>query len=100
MLTDKENYLEAGVNIGSQQQVKDMEPFIFQVKKNNLAIIDLDKTDERLQNAAHLLANYEPEEILVVSRKDIGHRPVVTFSEATGSRRIFGRFMPGTLTNP
>ncbi|MDY6774182.1 MAG: 30S ribosomal protein S2, partial [Candidatus Nanohaloarchaea archaeon] len=100
MLTDKENYLEAGANIGSQQQVKDMEPFIFQVKKNNLAIIDLDQTDERIQKAAQLLAKYEPEEVLAVSRKDIGHRPVVKFSEATGSRRIFGRFMPGTLTNP
>lgn len=100
MLTDKENYLENGVNIGSRQKVKDMEPFIFQVKKNNLAIIDLDETDERIEKTAKLLAGYEPEEVLVVSRKEIGHRAVVTFSEATGARRIFGRFMPGTLTNP
>lgn len=100
MLTDKENYLEAGVNIGSRQKVKDMEPFIFQVKKNNLAIIDLDKTDDRIKKTAELMARYEPDEVLVVSRKTLGHRAVVTFAEATGARRIFGRFMPGTLTNP
>ncbi|MDY6776957.1 MAG: 30S ribosomal protein S2 [Candidatus Nanohaloarchaea archaeon] len=100
MLTDKENYLEAGVNIGSRQHVQDMERFVFQVKKNNLAIIDLDETDERIGNAANLLSNYDPEDILVVSRKEIGHRPVVKFAEATGAKRIFDRFMPGTLTNP
>lgn len=100
MLTEKEEYLEAGANIGSRQNVKDMEKFIFRVKKNNLAIIDLEQTDERIKETAQLLANYEPEDILVVSRKEIGHRPVVTFAEATGSKRIFDRFMPGTLTNP
>ncbi len=100
MLTAKENYLEAGVNIGSRQQVKDMEPFIFQVKKNNLAIIDLDRTDDRIQKTAELLANYEPDDVLVVSRKHIGHKAVVAFAEATGAQRIFDRFMPGTLTNP
>lgn len=100
MLTEKENYLEAGVNIGSQQHVKDMEPFIFQVKKNNLAVIDLEITDERIEKTAELLASYDPEDVLVVSRKEIGHRAVVKFAEATGARRIFDRFMPGTLTNP
>lgn len=100
MLTEKEAYLEAGVNIGSRQQVKDMEPFIFRVKKNNLAIIDLEQTNERIERAAKLLATYEPGDVLVVSRKHIGHQAVVTFAEATGARRIFDRFMPGTLTNP
>ncbi len=100
MLTAKDEYLEAGVNIGSRQKVQDMDPFIFQVKKNNLAIIDLDQTDERIQQAGQLLGRYDPEEVLVVSRKEIGHRPVVTFAEATGAQRIFDRFMPGTLTNP
>lgn len=100
MLVDKEDYLEAGVNIGSRRHVKDMEEFIFRVKKNNLAILDLEKTDSRIAQAAELLSQYEPEDVLAVSRKKNGHTPVVTFAEATGARRIFGRFMPGTLTNP
>lgn len=100
MLIDKEQYLEAGVNIGTRSHVKDMEEFIFRVKKNNLSILDIDKTDERIKQAAQLLAHYEPHEILLVSRKPNGHQAVVTFGEATGADRIFGRFMPGSLTNP
>lgn len=100
MLLDKEEYLSAGLNIGMRRKVEDMEPFIFRVKKNKLAIIDLEQTDERIQTAARFLSEYDPEDILVISRKEAGHKPVVTFAEATGAERIYGRFMPGTLTNP
>ncbi|MCJ7450576.1 MAG: 30S ribosomal protein S2 [Candidatus Nanohaloarchaeota archaeon QJJ-9] len=100
MLLDKEEYLSAGVNIGTRRKVEDMEKFIFNVKKNKLAIIDLEKSDERIETAASFLSQYEPEDILIISRKEIGHKPIVKFAEATGAERIFGRFMPGTLTNP
>jgi len=100
VLIDKEQYLEAGANIGTRRNVKDMEEFIFRVKKNNLAILDIEKTDTRIEQAAKLLAHYEPEDMLLVSRKPNGHKAVVTFGEITGADRIFGRFMPGTLTNP
>ncbi len=100
MLMDKDEYLSSGVNVGMRRKVDDMEPFIFKVKKNKLAIIDLEKTDERIETAGNFLANYDPEDILLVSRKEIGQKPVVKFAEATGAKKIFGRFMPGTLTNP
>lgn len=100
MLVDKEQYLEAGVNIGTRRNVKDMEEFIFRVKKNNLSILDIDKTDERIEQAAKMLAHYEPQDILLISRKPTGHKAIVTFGEATGADRIYGRFMPGSLTNP
>ncbi|MDY6777946.1 MAG: 30S ribosomal protein S2, partial [Candidatus Nanohaloarchaea archaeon] len=100
MLINKEEYLSAGANIGMRRKVEDMEPFIFRVKKNKLAIIDLEQTDERIQTGARFLSRYNPEDILVISRKEAGHKPVVTFAEATGAKKIFGRFMPGTLTNP
>jgi small subunit ribosomal protein S2 len=100
VLIDKEEYLSAGVNIGRKRKVEDMQPFIFRVKKNKLAIIDLDQTDERIGTAGKFLAQYDPEDILLISRKEIGHRPIVQFAEATGAERIYGRFMPGTLTNP
>ncbi len=100
MLLDKEKYLSSGVNIGTRRRVEDMKPFIYRVKKNKLAIIDLEKTDKRIETAGKFLANYEPEDILLISRKEIGHKPIVKFAEATGAKKIFGRFMPGTLTNP
>jgi len=100
LLIDRDEYLANGVHIGTKAQHKDMEKYIFHVKKNQLAVLNLEDTDNRIRKAASLLANYEPEDILVVGRKDEAQLPVRALSKALGTQKIDGRFMPGTLTNP
>ncbi|MFB6203445.1 MAG: 30S ribosomal protein S2 [Candidatus Nanohaloarchaea archaeon] len=100
MLVDREEYLSHGVHIGTKAQNKSMEKYIFHVKKNQLAILNLDQTDERIRDAAKFLSRYDPENILVVGRKEESVRPIEKFAETTGADTFTGRFMPGTLTNP
>lgn len=100
LLVDREEYLKNGVHIGTQSQNVDMENYIFHVKKNKLAILNLNKTDEHIRSVGELLANYDDEEVLVVGRKDEAYQPIKAFSEALGTKSVNGRFMPGTLTNP
>lgn len=100
LLVEREEYLKNGVHIGTQSQNADMEDYIFHVKKNGLAILDLNITDKQIRAVAETLSEYDPEEILVVGRKDEAYQPIKTFSEAIGTRTVNGRFMPGTLTNP
>jgi small subunit ribosomal protein S2 len=100
LLIDRDEYLANGVHIGTRSQTKDMEPYIFHVKKNQLAVLDVQQTDEKIRELAEYLADIPVEEILVVGRKDEAHYPVDRFTEVTGASKIIGRFMPGTLTNP
>ncbi len=100
LLIDREEYLSNGVHIGTKSQHTDMEKYIFHVKKNQLAVLDLKQTDERIRDAAQFLRNYEPEDILVVARSEEALLPVTRFAESVGAERIAGRFTPGTLTNP
>lgn len=101
MLVPLNLYLSTGIHIGMIQRLKVMMPYIYKVRQDKLAVFDIQKIDERIRLAAKMLARYEPEEILVVSRKKNGHKPVVKFGEAVGGARAkCGRFMPGTLTNP
>jgi len=100
LLKDREEYLKNGVHIGTQSQNADMEDYIFHVKKNGLAILDLNTTDKQIRAIAETLAKYDPQEILVVGRKDEAYQPIKAFSEAIGTKTVNGRFMPGTLTNP
>lgn len=100
LLIDREEYLKRGVHIGTKSQHTDMDDYIFHVKKNQLAVINLTKTDQQIREAADFLANYEPENILVVGRKEEARESIDEFSEALGTDKITGRFMPGTLTNP
>jgi len=100
LLIDRDEYLANGVHIGTRSQTKDMEKYIFHVKKNQLAVLDVQQTDEKIRETAEYLADKPAEEILVVGRKEDAHYPVNQFSEATEASKIVGRFMPGTLTNP
>ncbi|MCK5593842.1 MAG: 30S ribosomal protein S2 [Candidatus Aenigmarchaeota archaeon] len=95
------NYLSAGIHIGMKQRVKAMDRYIYKVRSDKLAVFNVQLIDEQIQNVANLLSQYNPEDILVVSRKKNGHKPVVKFAEAIGGAKvIYGRFYPGTLTNP
>lgn len=100
-LIPESNYLSAGIHIGMKQRIKVMERYIFKIRSDKLAVFNIQNIDEQIQNVANLLAQYAPEDILIVSRKKNGHKPVVKFAEAVGGAKvIYGRFYPGTLTNP
>ncbi|WP_137283242.1 30S ribosomal protein S2 [Halorussus salinisoli] len=100
LLIPVEDYLGAGVHIGTQQKTQDMERFIHRVRTDGLYVLDVSKTDQRIRTAADFLANYNPEQILVTSSRQYGRFPAEKFAEAVGARARTGRFIPGTLTNP
>ncbi|MFB6090974.1 MAG: 30S ribosomal protein S2 [Halobellus sp.] len=100
LLIPVEDYLSAGVHIGTQQKTKDMERFIHRVRDDGLYVLDVSQTDSRIRTAADFLANYDPEQILVTSSRQYGRFPATKFADAVGARARTGRFIPGTLTNP
>ncbi|ADD04018.1 30S ribosomal protein S2 [Natrialba magadii ATCC 43099] len=100
LLIPVEDYLGAGVHIGTQQKTNDMERFIHRVRTDGLYVLDVSKTDGRIRTAADFLSNYDPEQILVTSSRQYGRFPAEKFAEAVGARARTGRFIPGTLTNP
>jgi small subunit ribosomal protein S2 len=100
LLIPVEDYLAAGVHIGTQQKTKDMERFIHRVRTDGLYVLDVSRTDDRIRTAASFLSNYAPEQILVASSRQYGRFPAEKFADAVGARARTGRFIPGTLTNP
>ncbi|MFC7114510.1 30S ribosomal protein S2 [Natronoarchaeum sp. GCM10025703] len=100
LLIPVEDYLGAGVHIGTQQKTADMERFIHRVRTDGLYVLDVGTTDDRIRTAADFLSNYTAEQILVTSSRQYGRFPAEKFAEAVGARARTGRFIPGTLTNP
>ena len=100
LLIPVEDYLAAGVHIGTQQKTKSMDRFIHRVRTDGLYVLDVSQTDSRIRTAASFLSNYNPEQILVASSRQYGRFPAEKFAEAVGTRARTGRFIPGTLTNP
>lgn len=99
-LISPDEYLAAGVHIGTQVKTGDMKKFIYKVRPDGLYVLDIRQLDERLKIAGKFLARYEPSKILVVSARQYGQKPAKMFSKVVGADCIVGRFVPGTLTNP
>ncbi|MDD2473271.1 MULTISPECIES: 30S ribosomal protein S2 [unclassified Methanoculleus] len=98
-LVPVEEYLAAGVHIGTQQKSKDMMKFIYRVRGDGLYILDIQATDERIKTAAKFLSQYEPAKILVVTSRQYGQYPAKKFADTIGGMAVIGRFIPGMLTN-
>lgn len=98
LLVPKQDYLSAGIHIGMKSRTADMKKFIYKVREDGLAVLDLKMLDERIATAAKFL--FGMKKILVVGRKSNSHTPIKKFCEIIGCDYITGRFMPGTLTNP
>jgi small subunit ribosomal protein S2 len=98
-LAPVEEYLAAGVHIGTQQKSRDMKRFIYRVRGDGLYILDIRATDERIKTAAKFLAQFDPPKVLIVTSRQYGQYPAKKFAEAIGAMSVTGRFIPGMLTN-
>ena len=99
MLVPVELYLKAGIHIGTKFKSKYMESFIYKIRPDGLYILNLEKVDERIGAAAKLLSQFEPQDILIVSRRENGWKPIKTFAKLIGVTVFAGRYPPGILTN-
>ena len=102
LLVPHDVYEQHAVHIGTNQKSADMKKFLDTMREDSsgLHLIDVHHTDSRIRVAAKVLSRYDPERVLVVSARQYGQRPARKFAESIGSKRIVGRFIPGTLTNP
>jgi len=100
LLVPLEKYLAAGVRIGTHIKNEFMKRFIYSVRPDGLFLLDVRKIDERIRVAAKFISQYDPKDVVAVSARIYGQKPVLKFAEYTGVIPIVGRFMPGTFTNP
>ncbi len=98
-LVTVEEYLAAGVHIGTQQKSIDMKRFIYRVRGDGLYILDIRETDERIKLAAKFLSQFNSSNILVVTSRQYGQYPSRMFAKSLGAMEMIGRFIPGLLTN-
>ena len=99
MLVPIDQYLKSGIHIGTKFKTKYMADFIYKSRPDGLYVLNLQKIDQRIGVAAKFLCQYEPQDILVVSRRENGWKPVKMFSKLTGVKVFAGRYPPGILTN-
>ena len=99
LLVPLDQYLKVGLHIGTKYRTKYMEPFIYKVRPDGLAVLNVQKINERIKLAGNMLSQYKPEDIIIVCRRENGWKAVEMCSKLTGIRAFIGRYPPGILTN-
>ena len=99
-LVPRDVYLKSGIHIGTKFRTSYMDQFIYKTRPDGLSVLNLQKIDERIKVAASFLAQYSPEDILIVCRRENGWKAVELFGKLAGIRTFAGRYPPGILTNP
>jgi small subunit ribosomal protein S2 len=100
LLAPLEDYLKAGVHIGTSSGMKSMQWAIYRTRSDGLYVLDVHQTDARIRVAAKFLARQDLSRVVACSVRAYGIYPVEMFSKVTGATPITGRFIPGILTNP
>lgn len=100
LMVPLDSYLKAGLHIGTKFRTKYMEKFIYKVRTDGLTVLNVQAIDERIRVVADFITKYNPEDIVVVGKRENGWRAIKLFSKVTGIKAYAGRYHPGILTNP
>ncbi len=99
MLIPLEEYVKAGIYLGTKVVTPDMRPFVYRRRADGLAIFNTDLIDEKLKEAIEFLSKFDAKDIIVVCKRQAGWKVVEKFSELTGIRVFTKKYPAGILTN-
>jgi len=96
----KKKILATGIRVGTQVKTKFMKQFITKASPEGLYMLDIDITLEKIKTAAKFINRIGTDKLIVCSGRQYAETPIEKFCEMLDSKKLLGRFMPGTLTNP
>ena len=98
-LASMEDYLSAGVHIGTRFKNGYTDKFILRSRADGLKILNSEIIDERIKCLINILSRYEPSEFVIMGRRENARKPLSVFSKIVGCEIFTGRYLPGKLTN-
>ena len=96
---DIKNLIIAGCHLGGKKITKQMRKYVYTIRKDGIALFDVNKIYEKIQVAARIIASVDPDSVISVSSREAGQRAVYKFSHFTRTQAVTGRWSPGMLTN-
>jgi small subunit ribosomal protein S2 len=99
MLVPLEEYVKAGIYLGTRVVTPDMKPFVYRRRADGLAIFNTDLIDEKLKEAIDYLSKFNPEDVILVCKRQAGWKTAEMFGRLTGIKVFAKKYPAGILTN-
>lgn len=99
MLLPLEEYVKAGIYLGTKVVTPDMKKYVYRRRADGLAIFNTDIIDEKIKQGIEYLSKFKPENVILVCKRQAGWKAAEKFSELTGVRVFTKKYPAGILTN-
>lgn len=99
MLIPLEEYVKAGIYLGTRVVTPDMKPNVYRRRADGLAIFNTDLIDEKLKEGIEYLSKFNPEDTILVCKRQAGWKAAQMFSQITGIKNFTKKYPAGILTN-
>lgn len=99
MLIPLEEYVKAGIYLGTKVVTPDMKPFVYRRRADGLAIFNTDLIDEKLKQGIEFLSKFNAEDMILVCKRQAGWKAAEMFGKITGIRVFTKKYPAGVLTN-
>lgn len=99
MLIPLEEYVKAGIYLGTKVVTPEMKPFVYRRRADGLAIFNTDLIDEKLKEGVEYLSKFDAKDIILVCKRQAGWKVASKFAEITGIRTFTKKYPAGILTN-
>lgn len=100
LLIPLEEYVKAGIHLGTKIISGNMRKFVYRRRADGLAILNTNMIDERLREAIKLISKFKPEDIILVCKREAGWNAARLLSEITGIKTFTKKYPAGIITNP
>ncbi|MDO8623608.1 MAG: hypothetical protein Q7R52_05150 [archaeon] len=94
-----DEYVKAGIYIGTKVVTPQMKQYVYRRRADGLAIFNTDIIDEKIKEGIDFLSKYNPNEVILVCKRQSGWNAAKMFSEITGIRVFTKKYPAGILTN-
>lgn len=99
MLVQLEDYVKSGIYIGTKVITPQMRQFVYRRRADGLAIFNTDLIDEKLKETIEFLSKFNPEDIVLVCKRQAGWKAAEKFAEVIGAKVFTKKYPAGILTN-
>jgi len=99
MLVHLDEYVKAGIYLGTRVVTPLMKPFVYRRRADGLAIFNTNLIDEKLKEGIEYLSKFDAKDIILVCKRDAGWKAAEKFGELTGIRIFTKKYPAGILTN-
>jgi len=99
LLVPVDDYRKAGAYIGTRVITEHMRPYVYRRKADGLAILNIEKTDEKLRAAINLMSQFKPEEIMIVCKREAGWKSLIKINQLLNVKIFTKQYPAGIITN-